>query len=165
MRLVHREALLLCEANGIILTIPPSPFMKRVVVEKGKSSHHTRDIFNFFSFSFFLFKIKDLWLQGEDRKPHFHFVWNTHKKTSTFLRVYWKSFRRSTAESGKEHMGSQLLNTCGKKQGVSKTDKSIVWISMAGEKVKNSHSNLLSIWFPSSSGGWLTKPNRCTFET
>lgn len=47
---------------------------------------------------------------------------------------------------------------CGKNHRISEIDKYIVWAYMAGRKVENSKSNLLSIWFPSSSGAWLRNP-------
>lgn len=52
----------------------------------------------------------------------------------------------------------KTMSTCGKNPRTSAIDKYIVWAYMAGRKVENSQSNLLSIWFPSSSGGWLGNP-------
>ena len=76
-----------------------------------------------------------------------------------------KKFKHGIQKTRKKNRCSQLLNMCGKNHRTSEIDKYIVWAYMAGRKVENSKSNLLSIWFPSSSWCLAKKPNRCTFET
>lgn len=59
---------------------------------------------------------------------------------------------------GKTYGHHEQMHMCGKSQEISKADKYIAWAYMAGKKVENSHSNLLPIWFPSSSGGCSRNP-------